>query len=96
MYVDAKIFMERPNVRVVPQDAVTVLGNQTYAFLLENGKAVKTPVERGISDGTRTQIVKKKVGGSWLVLTGQEDFIVGDLSELVDGQAVAEAQATGE
>jgi RND family efflux transporter MFP subunit len=95
MYVDAKIFLERPKVRAVPQDAVTVLGDQTYAFLLEDGKAVKTPVERGISDGKLTEIVKKKVGGSWLALSGQEEFIVGDLSELVDGQTVSAAAAKG-
>ena len=93
MYVYAKILVERPKTRVVPQDALTVLGNQTYAFLLESGKAVKTPVERGISDGTWNEVVKKKVGDSWHALTGEEEFIVGDLSELVDGRSVAAARA---
>jgi multidrug efflux pump subunit AcrA (membrane-fusion protein) len=85
MYVYAKVFVERPAVRAVLQDALIVLGNQTYALIRQNGRVVKTPVECGITDGTWEEVVKKKVGDSWQALTGNEEFIVGDLSEMTDG-----------
>ena len=83
--------MERPHVYAVPQEAIVEIGDQTYGYLLEDGKAVRTPVECGISDGPSVEIVKKRAGDSWHALTGSEEFIVGDLSEMVDGQTAVEA-----
>jgi hypothetical protein len=67
------------------------LGNETYAFLLEGDKAVKTSIQYGIKDHTRLEVTKKKVGDSWQPVTGSERFILGDLADMVDGQAVAAA-----
>ena len=92
MYVYAKIYLEHPHVYAVPQGATVVLGNQTYAFLFEDGKAVKTPVERGITDGTWVEVVRKKVADVCDPLTGKEEFIVGDLSDMADGQGVRAAK----
>jgi hypothetical protein len=59
---------------------------------LQNNKAVKTPTEVGISDGTWVEVDKMKIGDPWIKVTGDEDVIVGDLSELTDGQTVKVAQ----
>jgi hypothetical protein len=56
--------------------------------LYEDGKAVQTPVQTGISDGKWLEVAKKKVKGAWTEFTGQEEVIVGDLADLTDGQKV--------
>jgi RND family efflux transporter MFP subunit len=94
MYVYTKVLVQRPDVFALPQKALTVLGNQTYCFLLQNNKAVKTPVEVGISDGAWVEVDKMKIGDPWIKVTGNEDVIMGDLSELTDGQTVKVTQTT--
>ena len=82
------MLIQRPGVFALPKQALTVMGNQTYCYLLRNDKAVKTPVEVGISDGTWTEVNKMKSGDPWVKVTGNENVILGDLSELTDGQTV--------
>ena len=93
MYVYGKVIIQRSPTAVLPAGAVVVLGNETYCYLLESGKAVKTPVQRGISDGTWVEVPKKKVGDAWTSFTGSEEVIAGDLDEITDGQRV---QVVGE
>jgi hypothetical protein len=69
-----------------------VSGNQTYCYLLRSSKAVKTSVEMGVNDGTWTEVHKMEIGDTWQNVTGHEEVILGDLSELTDGQAVNVAQ----
>jgi RND family efflux transporter MFP subunit len=88
MYVYANVIIQRPHAHVLPAGAVVVLGNETYCYLLEDGKAVKTPVRRGISDGTWVEVPKKKVGDAWTSFTDDEEVIAGDLDEITDGQRV--------
>jgi HlyD family secretion protein len=88
MYVYAKVLVHRPNVYALPQQALAVSGNITYCYLLERGKAVKTPVETSISDGTWTEIDRMKIDDPWQKVSGHEQVILGDLSELTNGQAV--------
>ena len=68
--------------------AITEIGNQNCCYLHEDGKAIQTPVQTGISDGKWTEAIKKRVDGTWMPLAGDEEVIVGDLSELTDGQKV--------
>ena len=67
---------------------VIEIGNQQCCYLFEGGKAVQTPVQTGIDDGKWVEVAKKRVKGKWVAFTGDENVIVGDLSELADGQAV--------
>jgi HlyD family secretion protein len=92
MYVYTKLLIERSNVPMLPQDALLVSGNQTYCYLLQDGKAVKTPVLRGLRDGTWVEVSKMKIDDPWAKVTGREDVILGDLDELTDGQAVKVVQ----
>jgi len=92
MYVNSKVLVQRSNVYALPQQTVTVSGNQTYCYLLRGAKAVKTPVQSGVSDGAWIEVSKMKIGDTWKRVAGDEDVIVADLSELTDGQSVKIAQ----
>ena len=89
MYVYGNIIINRPDVQAVPQGVLTILGNQTYCYLLRHGKAVKTAVEQGLSDGTWVEVLRKQVGGAWQPFTPADQILSCDLSELADGQEVA-------
>jgi RND family efflux transporter MFP subunit len=93
MYVYASVFIHRPDVFALPKQALAVSGNQTYCFVVRDGKAVKTPVDAALSDGQWVEVNKMKIDDPWVKPSGEEQVIVGDLSELIDGQAVQIAPA---
>ncbi|MGA2255076.1 MAG: efflux RND transporter periplasmic adaptor subunit, partial [Thermoguttaceae bacterium] len=88
MYVNTKVIIQRSGVPMLPQDTMVVSGNQTYCYLLRDGKAVKTSVVRGLRDGPWVEVTKMKIDDRWVNVTGGEDVIIGDLDELTDGQTV--------
>src|SRR5262249_14210789 len=88
MYAYGSGVTERRDVRAVPLSAVTQMGNQTYCYLAVNGKAVRTPVRTGVSNGSWIEVTGKLVRsagaseGTWETFDGTEVVIDGDLSEL--------------
>jgi HlyD family secretion protein len=92
MYVNTKVLVQRSRVPMLPQEAVIVSGNQSYCYLLRDGKAVKTAIVRGLNDGQWVEVAKMKIDDPWVRVTGGEEVITGDLNELTDGQAVNVAQ----
>jgi multidrug efflux pump subunit AcrA (membrane-fusion protein) len=96
LYSYGKVVIQRKGVMAVPVATVTEIGNRICCYLLEDGKAVLATVQPGISDGTWIELVQirhRKPGqpestAVWGKPTGQEKVIVGDLSELSDGQEV--------
>ena len=88
MYVTVNLFVHEPNVFTLPQEALLVQGNQTYCYLVRDGRAVKTPIDTAVSDGKWTEVHKMKIDDPWVNVTGSEEVVVGDLSDLSDGQAV--------
>jgi len=96
MYAYGSVLIERPEVRAVPVAAVTQIGNQTYCYLVVDGKAVRTPVQTGVSDGSWVEVTGKLVpsaGSSeaaWVAFDGTEAVITGNLSEISDGEPVKE------
>ena len=88
MYVNTKLIIQRTGVPMLPQEALVVSGNQTYCYLLRDGKAVKTSVVRGLRDGTWVEVTKMKIDDRWVKVNGGEEVILGNLDELTDGQAV--------
>ena len=94
MYVYAKVLIERSHVYALPQRAVVVSGNQTYCYLLRSGKAYKTPILPGIRDGTWVEVVKMKIEDPWVKVTGKEEVLLCDLSEITDGQEVKVVRGT--
>src|SRR6201999_3857886 len=83
MYAYGSVFIERPDVRAVPAASVTQIGNQNYCYLAVNGKAVRTPVQIGVSDGSWVEVAGKLVRpsgsseGQWVAFDGTEAVIVG-------------------
>jgi multidrug efflux pump subunit AcrA (membrane-fusion protein) len=104
MYAYGKVIIERPNVRALPASAIVHSGDQTYYWSYENGHAVRTEVQTGISDGTWIEVTNRhqapKSAGEepWAPIDGSETVIVGDLSVLSEGSPVrrADLAATGE
>jgi HlyD family secretion protein len=99
MYAYGSILIERPGVRAVPLNAIIEIGNQPCIYCVVDGKAVKTPVMLGVSDGNWIEVGKKKMQSvstgrpEWVDFTGQEAVISsGNLPELIDGQAVTVIQ----
>jgi multidrug efflux pump subunit AcrA (membrane-fusion protein) len=95
MYAYGSAFIERPNVRALPVAAVTQIGNQTYCYLAVDGKAVRTAVQTGVSDGSWVEVTGKLVrsagssDGTWEPFDGTEAVIDGDLSGISDGVPVS-------
>ena len=74
--------------------SITQIGNQMCCYLVVNGKAVRTSVQTGVSNGTMIEVTEKLVQsagstkGTWQPFDGNELVIEGDLSEISDGKAV--------
>ncbi len=101
MYAYAKVIIERPNVRTLPLAALSYSGEKTYCWQHENGKAVRTEVQTGVSNGkyieiTGLQQVPAPVGTDpWGQVDGSEEVILGDLSVLADGGPVEVLPTSG-
>ena len=89
MYAYGSVRLERRAARALPVDAVTEVGNQVCCYVVQGGKAVRTPLETGLSDGTWLEVRRQRDGtGAWVPLAGTERVIAGDLSEITVGQRV--------
>jgi RND family efflux transporter MFP subunit len=95
MYVDVTITPQRPDVWALPESAVVVTDEGSYCYRVEDGKAIRTPLQIGLRGGGMIEIRKKQVpptqssaAGTWEDLTGQEKIIKSGVAELKDGQAV--------
>ncbi len=88
MYAYGKVLIERPATRVLPQATVVEVGNESCCYLYEDGKAIKTPLQVGLSTDGWVEGIKKKVGDDWADFTGKEEVVRGDLSELAENNQV--------
>jgi HlyD family secretion protein len=94
MYAYAKVIIERPGVRALPLAALTYTGDETYCWMHENGHAVRTEIQTGVSDGQWIELTNYQAAtgpngrDSWQAFNGSEQVILGDLSVLVSGGAV--------
>ena len=101
MYAYAKVIIERPGVRALPLAALTYSGDQTFCWMYENGHAVRTEIQTGVSDGEWIEVTNLRrptasnVDHPWEPINGSEQVILGDLSILADGAPVEVAPATG-
>ena len=102
MYAYAKVIIERPGVRALPLSALTHSGEKTFCWKYENGHAVRTEIQTGVSDGewievTNLQLPPTPNGDDpWAPVNGSEQVILGDLSILADGGPVEVAPESGE
>lgn len=100
MYSYAKVMIERSDLKALPITALTHSGEKTFCWTYKDGKAVRTEVRTGITDGEWIEVTNLQRGKSddsgdpWSPVDGSEDVILGDLSILADGAPVE--VATGE
>jgi HlyD family secretion protein len=94
MYVQATITVEHRNVWTLPEGALVTEGNQTFSYRVIDGKAVRTPLQIGLTGGGLVEVQKKQVNavspgeeGRWEDITGDEE-IVRNPANLSEGQAV--------
>ena len=102
MYAYAKVIIERPGVRALPLAALTYSGEKTYCWTHENGQAVRTEIQTGVSDGEWIEVTNRQRPAGrptgeepWVPIDGTEQVILGDLSLLADGEPVEVAPAAG-
>jgi RND family efflux transporter MFP subunit len=95
-YVNVTITPQRRNVWTLPESAVVVTEEGNYCYRVEEGKAVRTPLQVGLIGGELVQILKKQAkptkGGTkevWENITGEEQIIKSGVADLTDGQAVS-------
>lgn len=98
MYAYAKVIIEAPNVPALPVTALTHVGEKSYCWTYKDGKAVRTEVRTGISDGDWIEVTNfqrataSRTENPWKRTDGSEQVIVGDLSILADGAPVEVSQ----
>jgi len=99
MYMQASITVEHPNVWTLPAAAVVTSGDQTFCYRVENGKAVKTPLQVGLRGGGLVEVLKQGVKAAassevrWEPIVGTEAVGAGDVDALSDGLPVRQAPA---
>jgi HlyD family secretion protein len=94
MYAYAKVIIERPGARALPLVALSHIGEKTYCWKHENGKAIRAEIQTGVSDGEWIEVTNYQVAAAadgsepWAPVKGSEQVILGDLSILADGGPV--------
>ena len=97
MYAYAEVIVERPASGRCRWPPSTYRGDQASYWRYENGKAVRTEIETGVSDGKWIEVTNHRAPGprtapagkrSWTSIDGSEQVILGDLSILTEGAPV--------
>ncbi len=88
MYAYGRVSFERKGATVLPHAAVTEIGNQMICFLYKDGKAVQTPIETGVRTDGWVEVFQKQVGGQWQDFDDKDQVVLGNMSELFDGEPV--------
>ena len=100
MYVQATITVQHENVWALPAAAVVTEGDQTVGYRIEDGHAVRTPLQTGLKGSGLVEVLMKEVKISqsgdarhWLPLTDNEQFAIAEAGSLTNDQAVQIAPA---
>jgi RND family efflux transporter MFP subunit len=109
MYVDVTLDVKHRNAWTLPASAVLTKEEQSFCYLLEGSKAVRTPLQVGLrgvlerEGGEKVQVVeilKKQTKAArpgekevWEDLTEEDKVIKDGVTELEDGQQVRTASA---
>jgi len=102
MYAYVNLNIERPDVRALPESALTYSGDKAYYWAHADGHAVQTEVQTGVSDSEWIEVTNHRPpvppeapsdAVPWTLIDGTEQVILGDLSALADGDPVKVAPA---
>jgi multidrug efflux pump subunit AcrA (membrane-fusion protein) len=94
MYAYGQVIIKRPDVRALPVSSLVSSGDDTFYWSYKDGRAVRTNVRKGVSDGEWIEVTSRqlppKSGGEdpWTPIDGSEQVILGDLSILTEGAPV--------
>jgi RND family efflux transporter MFP subunit len=95
MYATVALPAERREVWTLRAADVVTQGDQTFCYRVENGKAIRTPLQVGRRFDGLVEVLKKQTKpgkpdekGLWEDLTGKEDIVQSNLGLLIDGQEV--------
>ena len=103
LYAYVNLRIERPGVRAMPESALSQSGDRAYYWSYENGRAVRTEVQTGVSDGEWIEVTNRRIPATlelaeaqppWQPIDGTEQVILGDLALHVDGAPVEVGPAT--
>jgi multidrug efflux pump subunit AcrA (membrane-fusion protein) len=92
MFVSARVNCRLPEAWVLPATAVIRQGDTMVCFLVEDGKAVRVPVQVGRGDGKEIQVFKYQKPGTppvWTEWT-ETDRVAAQAVGLSDGQPTQE------
>ncbi len=62
MYAYGKVIIERLGARSLPTAAVTSIDRKDYCWIYDNGRAVRTEIETGVSDGQWIEVIHRRAG----------------------------------
>jgi membrane fusion protein (multidrug efflux system) len=72
MFAQAQIVaQQKPDALLVPKEAIVQQGNNQVVFVADNGKAVATPVQTGMTNDTSVEITSGLTPGAQVVVIGQ-------------------------
>jgi RND family efflux transporter MFP subunit len=99
MYVQSRIVVSHASVWTVPEAAIVTEGNQAVCYRVENGKALRAPVQIGLRGGGLVELVTQQTApesptaeGHWTPITGSEQIILAGGTPLTNGQPVRVSQ----
>jgi hypothetical protein len=78
----------------LPASAVVQKDNDVYCFQVRQGKAAKTPLQIGLNDGQRVEVLKIRrisapaAKAQWMSISGKETIVKANVEQLADGQQV--------
>lgn len=88
LYAYATVIVEEhQDVLTIPTSAVVLDKDKAFCVVVADGKAVRKPIETGLSDGTRTEVLSG--------LEGVEAVVKANAASLIDGQPVKAIEPEG-
>jgi multidrug efflux pump subunit AcrA (membrane-fusion protein) len=95
MYAYGKVLVERPKVLSLPKSTISHAGGKSFIWRYENGQALRTEIETGISDGDWIEVTNRRAesksvyGEDWVPIRTEEQVLMGsNLSTLSEGTQV--------
>jgi RND family efflux transporter MFP subunit len=89
LYAYVSIRLEHANAWTLPASAIVMQGEQPYCYRIESGKAIRTPLQIGLREGTLVEVLQKRTADKWEEIAGSEEIVHTNPTALTDGQPVA-------
>jgi RND family efflux transporter MFP subunit len=88
LYAYASIVAEEhPDVLTIPSTAIVEEDGKVRCVVVADGKAARRPVQLGLNDGTRAEVVSG--------LSGDESVVKANAASIADGQPVQVVEPAG-